>query len=264
MADAERLVAALKPRQGVAYTGIFLNDAGLRRALDCADKLTLVPELILSASAAFARRNQNRSPIEDVESQRWMARTFQDHGLQVRTGNIMAAFGCNYEGAIPLQRVLDLIKTLADLAAETGGTLTTINLADTMGWANPEQIKRTVAALRETWPGLRIGLHLHDTRGLAIANVYAAFGEGVDRFDAAVGGLGGCPFAGHRAASGNVASEEVVFLCQELGIATGIDLDRLIEAAQLAEEVVGHPLPSRLIRSSIRPLEASTTSGPNT
>jgi len=162
----------------------------------------------------------------------------------------MAAFGCNYEGEIPLSRVLELVKTLHELAEESGGYLQSLMLADTMGWANPQTIQRTIAAVRNEWPDLKLRLHLHDTRGLGIANVYSAMLEGVDSFDTAIGGLGGCPFAAHAGAAGNVCTEEVVFLCQELGIETGIDLQRLIECALLAEAVVGHPLPSKLIRSS--------------
>jgi hydroxymethylglutaryl-CoA lyase len=118
-----------------------------------------------------------------------------------------------------------------------------------MGWANPEQIRRYVGAVQDRWPEIRVGLHLHDTRGLGIANVYAALLEGVDFFDTAVAGLGGCPFAGHKHAAGNVCTEEVVFLCQELGIETGVNLDRLIECSRLAEEIVGHQVPSALVHA---------------
>lgn len=122
-----------------------------------------------------------------------------------------------------------------------------------MGWANPGQVRRTVAEVRARWPALRLGLHLHDTRGLAIANAYAAMLEGVDLFDSAVGGLGGCPFAGNKGAAGNICSEELVFLCQELGVATGIDLEALVECGRFAERMVGHALPSTLLNARLRP-----------
>ena len=127
-------------------------------------------------------------------------------------------------------------------------TLDYITLADTMAWATPLAIKRVVGSLRERWPDLDIALHLHDTRGMAIANAYAGLEMGVTRFDAAVAGLGGCPFAGHAGAAGNVCTEDLVFMCNELGIATGIDLDALIECAKLAEDVVGHPLPGSVMK----------------
>jgi hydroxymethylglutaryl-CoA lyase len=115
-----------------------------------------------------------------------------------------------------------------------------------MGWADPEQIRRTVGAVRSRWPDLEVSLHLHDTRGLGVANVYAGLLEGVRRFDVAVAGLGGCPFAGHKGAAGNVTAEEVVFLCRQLGIDTGVDLEALVDCAQLAAAIVGHPVPSKL------------------
>jgi hydroxymethylglutaryl-CoA lyase len=250
MADAERILEALQQEPGVAYTGIYLNDVGLKRARN-SPKLTLIPDIVLSASEAFALRNQRRTLAEDAVAARQMGALYREFGLAVTVGNVMAAFGCNYEGPIPLERVLDRVSVLSDIAGETGGCLELVNLADTMGWADPNLIKRTVTAIRERWPDTRIGLHLHDTRGLAIANVYAALLEGVDRFESAIGGLGGCPFAGHSGAAGNVATEEVAFLCARLGIATGIDLDLLLDAAALAETMVGHPLPSRLARAGV-------------
>jgi hydroxymethylglutaryl-CoA lyase len=115
-----------------------------------------------------------------------------------------------------------------------------------MGWANPRQIQRLVGAVRERWPETPLKLHLHDTRARAIANVAAALEMGVDCFDSAVAGMGGCPFAAHKGAAGNVTTEDLVFLCHEMGVATGIDLDAMISAGQLAEQVVGHELPGKL------------------
>jgi hydroxymethylglutaryl-CoA lyase len=252
MADAAEILARLEPAPGVRYTGIALNDVGLRRAL-ASGKLTVIPDLVLSASEAFALRNQNRDLAGDAAAARAMAALYRENGLAVTTGNVMAAFGCNDEGAIPLERVLERVAVLAAIAEESGGRLALLNLADTMGWADPGLIRRTVEALRARWPRTRIGLHLHDTRGLGLANVHAALELGVDRFETAIGGLGGCPFAGIAGAAGNVATEEVAFLCARLGIATGLDLAALLDAAQVAESVVGHPLASRLARAGLRP-----------
>ncbi len=245
MADAEEICRRVRPAPGVELTGIYLNDTGLNRAL-AAPGLTLVPELFLSASESFARRNQKRSFAEDAAMQRQLAALYQAHGLAVDTANVMVAFGCNYEGEVPLARVLDQVCLLGEIAAGAGGQLRHVLLADTMGWANPVQIATTVAAFNHKFPGIELGLHLHDTRGLGIANVYAALSAGVARFDTAVGGLGGCPFAGIAGAAGNVATEEVVFLCRQLGIETGIDLEALVGCATLAEEIVGHALPGKL------------------
>jgi len=121
-----------------------------------------------------------------------------------------------------------------------------ISLADTMAWGTPHTVKRMIGAVREAHPDAPLSLHLHDTRGMGIANAYAGLEMGITKFDAAVGGLGGCPFAAHKGAAGNVCTEDLVFLCQEMGVETGVDLDALIDCAQLAEDVVGHPLPGSI------------------
>jgi hydroxymethylglutaryl-CoA lyase len=247
MADAELICKHVARVAGVAYTGIYLNAAGLRRAR-ATGALQVRGELMFSASEIFTLRNQKRTSADEIVAQKGLATTYRDHGIAVDTCNIMAAFGCNFDGAIPLERVLGLIETATGIAANEGASkLRYVQLADTMGWANPEQIRRTVRAVKERWTDMSISLHLHNTRGLAVANVYAALLEGVDRFDTAIAGLGGCPFAGHVGAAGNVATEEVAFLCQELGIETGLDLVALTDSARIAEEVVGHPLPSQLV-----------------
>ncbi len=172
MADSEAVCAGITKRPGVDYTGIYLNDVGLKRAI-ATGKLTIAGRAYLTASEAFSLRNQKRNLAEDLAMQRKMAAIFRDNGYPVEHGGLMAAFGCNYEGDIPLERVLQMVASLHEVAAEVGGTLKRLSLADTMGWANPELIRRTVGAVRARWPALRINLHLHDTRGLGIANVYA-------------------------------------------------------------------------------------------
>ena len=168
---------------------------------------------------------------------------FKHYNVEVNRASIMAAFGCNFEGDISTERVLDLIKTFHDIAEQHNIKIGTLSLADTMAWATPGSIRRVVGAVRNKYPDLALSLHLHDTRGMGIANAYAGMQMGVEIFDAAVAGLGGCPFASHSGASGNVCTEDLVFMCHEMGIETGIDLEKLIESALLAEQVVGHPLP---------------------
>jgi hydroxymethylglutaryl-CoA lyase len=241
-------MAGLRQKEGVRYSAVYLNDVGIKRAL-ATGKVAITGKVTLTASETFALRNQKRTMAEDHEMQRKVAALYKSQGYEVTSASVMAAFGCNYEGEVPAARVMTLIGQIHDIVAEVGSTLKVISLADTMGWASPEQVRRLIGMVRERWPSLRIRLHLHDTRGLAIANTYAAMLEGADSFDTAVGGLGGCPFAGHRGAAGNVCSEEVVFLCQELGVETGVNLEKLIDCAVLAEEIVGHPLPSTLARA---------------
>ena len=212
------------------------------------DRLTNTGTIQLCASEKFSIRNQNRTAAQQLAGQHAIVEMYKAAGIPVERGSIMAAFGCNFEGDIPVSRVVALTQQILDVAAEHGVTLKYITLADTMAWATPLAIKRTVGALRERWPDLDVALHLHDTRGLAIADAYAGLEMGVTRFDAAVAGLGGCPFAGHAGAAGNVCTEDLVFLCEEMGIKTGIDLDALIACAKLAEDIVGHPLPGAVMK----------------
>ena len=252
MADAETICTRLVPRAGVRYTGIYLNDVGLHRAI-ATGKLAIDGKLTLTASETFSQANQRRSAAEDRAMQRRIAAVYAQSNIPITTATIMAAFGCNDEGRIPTATVLALAEQLHDIAAETGSSLATLILADTMGWADPELIRRTVATIQSRWPALRIGLHLHDTRGLAIANAMAGLAEGVDLFETAIGGLGGCPFAGNQGAAGNICTEEVVFLCHRLGIETGVALPKLVECARFAQAMVGHSLPSKTINASLEP-----------
>jgi hydroxymethylglutaryl-CoA lyase len=227
MADAEEVAARFTPRPGVRYTALYLNEQGLLRAL-ATGKFQIKGRLSLTASDAFCQRNIHKTIQENIAMLPNWIQIFQDHHVPIEGGGIMAAFGCNFEGDVPLDRVMGLVGVFEDLSKAYDFPLQEVSLADTMGWANPAQIKRVVGAARERWPAVHFTLHLHDTRGTGVANVYAGLQMGIDTFDACVGGLGGCPFAGHAGASGNVCSEDIVFMCQEMGIDTGIDLERLI------------------------------------
>jgi hydroxymethylglutaryl-CoA lyase len=242
MADAEAVVAGIAPREDVRFTGLWLNLRGLERAI-ATGRLFIEGSIALTASEAFLMRNQKRGMAENLAQQREMAAACRAAGVPITRGSVMAAFGCNFEGPIPPGRVVAQVSDILDLAREQGEHIELLNLSDTMGWATPRGIRAVVGAVRERYPDLPLSLHLHDTRGMGIANAYAGLEMGVAHFDACVGGLGGCPFAGNRAAAGNVCTEDLVFLCRDLGIDTGVDLDRLIGVAELAEDIVGHPLP---------------------
>jgi hydroxymethylglutaryl-CoA lyase len=247
MADADEVVRRFNPKPGVRYTSLWLNERGFERALACG-RLDVNGSITLTASETFLKRNQRRSMAENLEAQRRIVASYKANNVPVRRGAIMAAFGCNFEGDVAPSKVMDLLRQILDVAAEQDLTLSELTLADTMAWATPASIKRLVGAVREHYTSLRITLHLHDTRGMGIANAYAGLEMGVDSFDAAVAGLGGCPFAAHAGAAGNVCTEDLVFMCEEMGIATGIDLERMIATAQLAEDIVGHPLPGSVMR----------------
>ncbi len=247
MADAEAVVAGFTPRPGVSYAGLWLNDQGFDRAR-ATGRLDMRGAITIGASDTFLRRNQNRSIAEQIASQRDMVKRYVELGVPVYRGGMMAAFGCNYEGDIPVPRVVELVGTIVDIAAERNIRLDYVSLADTMGWATPLSIKRVVGAVRSKFPDLALSLHLHDTRGLGLANAFAGLEMGVAHFDAAVAGLGGCPFAANAGAAGNVCTEDLVVMCDEMGVETGVDLDRLVECARLAEDIVGHPLPGCVMK----------------
>jgi len=248
-ADAEAVAGGFAPKPGVHYTALWFNANGLDRALAFQDRLTLTGSISLAASNAFSIKNLNRGHAENLEAMRKQTAAHQAAGVPVTRLGVMAAFGCNYQGDIAPAQVVQTVADGLAVAAEAGVTITDVSLADTMGWATPIRIERGVAAVRERWPEMRIGLHLHDTRGLAVANAHAGLRLGVTKFDSTVGGLGGCPFAGQKGAAGNICTEELALLCEEMGIATGIDLDALIEVGRMAERIVGHPLPSELLRA---------------
>jgi hydroxymethylglutaryl-CoA lyase len=246
MADADEVVRGIHLKEGVDYIALWLNLQGFERAL-ASGRLHMEASVSLTASETFLQRNQKRTMAENLEQQRQMAAAYKAAGLKIERGTIMSAFGCNFEGEIPVSRVVSLVQDALNVAKEQGDEITLFNLSDTMGWATPRGIREVVGAVREKFPQLELSLHLHDTRGMGIANAYAGLELGVTHFDSCVGGLGGCPFAGNRAAAGNVCTEDLVFMCNDLGIETGVDIDALISVAKLAENIIGHPLPGAVM-----------------
>ena len=250
MADSEAFFAAIRKKAGVHYAGLWLNEQGFHRA-KATPGVDLAGKISLYASDAFAMKNNGCTAQEMAERQRRWLELYDEVGVKPEFAIIMTAFGCNYEGDIPPERVVGMAKFAASICAERGHTLPAVFLADTMGWGNPDQTRRLIGMLRDALPDVRVGLHLHDTRGLGAANVMAALDMGVDFFDSSVAGLGGCPFAAHgdAGAAGNVCTEDLVFLCHELGIETGIDLEVLVECARLAESIIGRRLNGRVMHA---------------
>ena len=250
MADAAELFAAIRKRPGTRYTALWLNQAGFERAR-AVPQVDLQGTLYFYASDAFSRQNNGVGADAMAAAQRqWLAR-YREAGLALESAYVMTAFGCNLEGEIGEARLAEVLTGIAALLADEGIALPKLYLADTVGWAQPLAVRRRVDLVRRLLPGVRVGLHLHDTRGIGMANALAALEHGVDLFDASVAGLGGCPFSGHAhgSASGNVCTEDLAFLCHEMGIATGLDLERLLEAARLAERVIGRRLAGRLMHA---------------
>jgi hydroxymethylglutaryl-CoA lyase len=249
MADAEQWFGAIRRREGTRYTGLWLSEAGFARA-QATRGIDLDGTLYLYASDAFSRENNGLPAAEVAERQRGWIRRYREAGVAIGSAYVMTAFGCNLEGAVDPAKVMDRVHRLMAICREEGAHLPALYLADTVGWAVPTAVERLVGAARDAYPGLRLGLHLHDTRGSGLANVFAALRMGVDLFDASVAGLGGCPFAGHGSGSaGNVCTEDLVFMAHEMGIETGIDLDALVDAAAEAEGIIGRPLAGRIMHA---------------
>jgi hydroxymethylglutaryl-CoA lyase len=251
MADAEEIARTIRRRPDVAYGCLWLNNNGFLRAR--ASGLTLQALTSGSASDTFLMRNNRRSPEEQLASQRQLRRLYSESGLGGGPVYLFTAFGCNYEGEIPIQKVMRRMGELIAVCEEADAPPTCLYLCDTVGAADPGLVRRLVSGVQDRWPDYPVALHLHDTRGLGVANAMAGLELGVSRFDASCGGLGGCPFAGNSAAAGNIATEELVLLCERLGIETGIALEPLIEAARLAREIVGHPLSGKLANAGVFP-----------
>ena len=243
MADSEALFAAIRRRPGVRYEAVWLNEQGFERAR-ATPGVDLAGKISLYASDAFARRNNNCS-AEEMRGRvlRWLD-LYAEAGLKVERALVMAAFGCNFEGEVAPERAIGELVWAWKTCKARGMATPRLYLADTMGWANPQAIRRAIGLLRSALPDAEVGLHLHDTRGLGPANVLAALEMGVSHFDSSIAGLGGCPFAGHgdSRGAGNICTEDMVFLCHEMGIETGLDLEKLVEAARLAERIICRPL----------------------
>ena len=247
MADAEDVVNGFKRHEGTLYTCVYLNTQGLQRAV-MTKKLDVEGSLSVTASEAFSLKNTNRTIDQTFEETEKRIDSFQRFDVKASEVSVMAAFGCNYQGDIAPDHVVSLVSRLMSMAADHDIDIRMIQLADTMGWANPMSIRRLVGKVQDKWPDKKINLHLHDTRGLGLSNALAAMEMGVDDFDSAVAGLGGCPYAGFKDAPGNIATEDLVHLCQEIGVDTGVNLERLIEVAREAEGIVRHPLPGKVMR----------------
>ncbi len=236
MADTEELVDRIGTTPGVLVTGLVLNDRGLDRAVACGLRHV---SLSASVSNSHSLKNVRKGCSEAIDSVIGLITKAQDSEISVRAG-IQCAFGCVYEGAVSEDFAVEtLVRMSAAGAAE-------LNLADTTGMANPLQIRNLVEKTRSALPNAVLSLHLHDTRGLGIANMIAGHQAGVRIFDTSAGGLGGCPFV--RGASGNVATEDGVNLFESMGIATGIDLESICAVAECYEALLGRTLPGRMAR----------------
>jgi hydroxymethylglutaryl-CoA lyase len=232
MADAEELWSQIGRKEGIIYSALVLGKKSLDRAIGCG-----VPHvgIFVSASETHSLKNSNRTVSAATKEALDLIKRAKASSMEIRAG-VMNAFGCAYAGDVPVETVIDLVRDFMETDPDE------ICLADTSGMANPLQMHTMLTRLKEITEEKPISLHLHNTRGLGLANVWEALKQGVTIFDTSLGGLGGCPFI--PGARGNIASEDTVHMLHELGIETGIDIHRLIEISGALEEFMGKEFPA--------------------
>jgi hydroxymethylglutaryl-CoA lyase len=240
MADAAEVWSKVRRAGDVRYSALVPNLRGAERALEAG--FTEL-EVVVSASDTHNRKNVNRSTDESLDDIAKIIALAHDQGATCQV-IVSTAWGCPYEGDVPVERVV----SAASRAVRDGAD--SASFGDTTGMATPSRVTRLVGAFRMANPETSLNLHFHNTRGAGLANVLAALQLGVSDFDASVGGLGGCPYA--PGATGNIASEELVHMVEDMGVATGVDLEALIDVAARAERMVGHTLPSQVLRAGPR------------
>ncbi len=238
MADAAEVLAAIARRPGTRYSALAPNDRGLDRALAAG-----VDEVALFAAASdgFSRRNIGQDVETAFAAYRALARRALDAGLRVR-GYLSTCFGCPFDGPVPPARVRDLARRMIE---EWG--VYEVAVSDTIGVAHPGQVDAVLTTVLAALPASAVALHFHDTRGTALANVLTGLCHGIATFDASAGGLGGCPFA--PGAAGNLATEDLLYLLDGLGVHTGVAIDRVVAASRAIEPHLGHALPSRVLQA---------------
>ena len=238
MADAEAVCRGLPQRGDVTYTGLVLNQRGYERLL--ATGRLDEAGLVIPATDTFCRRNQGMSRDECLAMACAVLRDARGRGLRAQA-TIAVAFGCPFEGEVPVARVLEMAEALAEQDPVE------LALADTVGVGVPGQVLELFGALRERLPELPLRAHFHDTRNTGIANAFAALQVGVETLDASLGGIGGCPFAPN--ASGNIASDDLVYMLDRMGVEHGVNLERLLSGSRWLQEALGKPLPSMVLKA---------------
>ena len=239
MADAEKLWDMITRKKGVLYAALILSKKGLERAIQC--KVPHV-EIYVSVSETHSRKNSNMAVADALKEARRLIDTAHNAGMEVRAG-VMNAFGCAYEGKVPEGKVIKLVRDFVKRDPDE------LCLADTSGMANPRQVKNLVNRVQDIAGGIPISLHLHNTRGLGLTNVWAALSEGISIFDTSLGGLGGCPFI--PGARGNISTEDTVNMLNGAGVKTGINCDKLIKTSLRFEHYMGQTFPATI--SHLRP-----------
>lgn len=246
MADAELVLAGLRKRDQVRYIGLVLNQKGFERALAAGCNEV---GMAVVASDTFNRRNQGVGTDESIAAWLAIAREAKAAGLRAQV-TVSAAFGCPFEGEMPIPRVIEVAKRVAEADPFE------IAFADTIGVGVPAQVSELIGRAREALPSsIQLRAHFHNTRNTGLANAYAAVAAGVSALDSSVGGIGGCPFA--PAATGNIPTEDLVYMLGRSGIETGIHLDKLVSTAEWLQQTLGRSVPGMLVKAGVFPKDAS-------
>jgi hydroxymethylglutaryl-CoA lyase len=239
MADTAAVFAGLQRRPGVRYSAIAPNVVGARHAVAAGVDAV---QVFLSASESHNQSNVNMSVAQSLAQVADMAAIVHAAGRPF-DAVLSVAFGCPFEGDVPIARILDLSARLLDLGAEQ------LTFGDTTGMGHPLLVQQVVLAFRERFPRQALRLHLHSARGAGLANIFAALQVGISEFDSSIGGIGGCPFA--PGAPGNLCTEDLTHMLHEMGVATGLDLPGLIDAARMLERLLGHEVPGQTIKAGM-------------
>ncbi len=245
MADAEELLGRLRRPEGVWFTGLVLNRKGLDRAVAAGCNEI---GMVVVASDTFNRRNQGVSTEESITAWLDIARAARAAGVRAQV-TVSAAFGCPFEGNVSVERVIDIARRVADAGPHE------ICFADTIGAGVPSQVTDLLTRAKAALPGVRLRCHFHNTRNTGIANAYAALEAGVATLDSSIGGVGGCPFA--PAATGNIASEDLLYMLERSGIETGVSLASLIETARWLQGQLGRTIPGMLMKAGQFPRDSA-------
>ncbi|VBB09088.1 pyruvate carboxyltransferase [Lucifera butyrica] len=237
MADTDEVAKRIKRVEGVEYRVLVMNVRGLERAEAAGVHKA---KLTVSASRAHSLSNLKRTPEEVIRSFAGCADYAAQHNIEL-SGAISTAFGCPFEGRVALEQVISVVSHFREFG------VTELSLSDTTGMANPEQVYGYAIRVKEQFPDITWNLHFHNTRGMGLANVVAGMQAGIDRYDACFAGLGGCPFA--PGASGNIATEDLIHMCHEMGIQTGCDLDAVLAVGRSVQQYIGHDSASFILKA---------------
>lgn len=239
LADAEKLLAQVDRPEGVIYSALVPNLTGLQRAIDAGIHEAGV---FLSVTESHSKKNINKTVAEAIRTAREVSEAAAKAKLRVRA-YLSCVWGCPFEGAVSIKRIIEVVQQLKNVG------LYQVSLGDTIGVGTPVQTRDIIEAVSEHFSPFELAVHLHDTRGTALANALVGLSMGVTTFDASVGGLGGCPYA--PGAAGNLASEDLVYMLHGMGVQTGVDLEKLVDAGELAQSLIGKKLSGKYLQAAL-------------